>query len=486
MDSILFFLAVLGVLTILCQWYVIISIRSYLFQRYEPLTRRVAYPILISLGILNLSAIMLAVDSAWFRPDTFARKAAAVTFFSYLGLVLVLCLFFLALGILCHILSVRKPRERGAEKTDEGFAPLSASQCGRESFGGSQPSDPPATRASGGPNPEVCVQEGSRDDEIIAGLRVENKPRSDVPPLSRRTFLKWSAAAGMTASIGFGADGVVEAYSTPSIEEFDLFHPQLRGLTERITLIQVTDFHFGLFCGTAELDRLVKIVNRIEADAMVFTGDMFHSPLSPVERAIPVMRKLRPRRFGNFAVMGNHDFYAGEINSAQGFKEGGFRLLRNEWVTLRAQDADIHLGGIDDPMVNWVWGKEFPEFSKFLNEIPKTRGFRILLSHRPSVFPLASMVGMDFVMAGHTHGGQIILPGPGPERGFSLARVVSPYTHGWYAREESRMYLNRGVGLTFIPWRINCPPEIAVIHLSGVDRGGVAISRRQADSKGNA
>jgi len=478
MDRVLLFLAVLGILTILCQWYVISSIRSYLFQRYEPMTRRVAYPLLISLGILNLAAVMLAVDSAWFRPDTFARKAAAVTFFSYLGMVLALCLFFLALGILCHILNFRRTARGAVGRAEGSCSSIAASQRGCVSPVCSRPGDQPATRECRETDPPDCLEQCSADEVAATDFRIADRPRHAAPPPSRRTFLKWSAAVGLATTIGYGADGVVEAYSTPSIEEYDLFHPRLRGLTEPITLIQITDFHFGLFCGTAELDRLVRMVNSIEADAVVFTGDMFHSPLSPVERAVPIIRKLRSRRFGNFAVMGNHDFYAGEIRSVQGFNEGGLRLLRNQWVTFKVKDADIHLGGIDDPMVNWVWGKDFPGFSKFLIDAPKTRGFRILLSHRPSVFPLASSVGLDFVMAGHTHGGQIILPGPGADRGFSLARVVSPFTHGWYAREESRMYLNRGVGLTFIPWRINCPPEVAVIHLYGLDRGTSAVKRR--------
>jgi uncharacterized protein len=482
MDRILLLLAILGILTILCQWYVIISIRSYLFQRYEAMTRRVAYPILIALGILNLAAVTFAVDSAWFRPDTFARKAAAVTFFSYLGIVLILCLFFLALGILCHILNFRMTTKGSVTRAPGPRASVAASQRGCVTSVCSRPPDEAVTHESSGTGARDCLEQWPAESEKAADFGVVEGPRSGAPSLSRRNFLKWSAAAGLATTLGYGADGVVEAYSTPLIEEFDLFHPRLRGLAETITLIQITDFHFGLFCGTTELDRLVRLVNSIEADAVVFTGDMFHSPLSPVERAIPIIRKLRQRRLGNFAVMGNHDFYAGEIRSVQGFKDGGLKLLRNQWVTFQVRDTDIHLGGIDDPMVNWVWGKEFPGFSRFLGEAPKTRGFRILLSHRPAVFPLASRVGMDFVMAGHTHGGQIILPGPGVDRGFSLARVVSPFTHGWYAREESRMYLNRGVGLTFIPWRINCPPEIAVIHLSGFDRGETEVRRRGGQS----
>jgi predicted MPP superfamily phosphohydrolase len=90
---------------------------------------------------------------------------------------------------------------------------------------------------------------------------------------------------------------------------------------------------------------------------------------------------------------------------------------------------------------------------------------RILLSHRPSILEVASVAGFDLVLAGHIHGGQIIVPVPGSVRGVSLAAIASRYTHGWYRHGDCRMYLNRGAGLTFVPFRVNCPPEIAVFRL---------------------
>jgi len=187
--------------------------------------------------------------------------------------------------------------------------------------------------------------------------------------------------------------------------------------------------------------------------------------MTPVELATPVLKKLKPRRFGNFAVMGNHDFYAGEVRCVESLKQSGLILLRDQWVTMKDADCEIHIGGIDDPMSNWLWGTEFPKFRRFVKNGPKGDGMRILLSHRPGIFPHAARAGIDLTLAGHIHGGQIILPAPGGKRGVSLANLVSEYTHGWYKNGSSRMYLNRGVGLTFVPWRLNCPPEIAVFHL---------------------
>jgi predicted MPP superfamily phosphohydrolase len=220
-----------------------------------------------------------------------------------------------------------------------------------------------------------------------------------------------------------------------------------------------------MFLGSPELERLVQLVNALEGDAVLITGDVFHSPLTRVELATPILKKLKPRRLGNFAVLGNHDFYTGESLAAQSLKDSGLTLLRHQWISFREGSANIHLGGIDDPMVNWVWGSQFPKFEGFMAKAPTTPGMRILLSHRPSVLPIASQAGIDFVLSGHIHGGQIIFPYPGRDRGLSIARVASPFTHGWYRIGKSRMYLNRGIGLTFAPWRINCPAEITLFHL---------------------
>ena len=89
-----------------------------------------------------------------------------------------------------------------------------------------------------------------------------------------------------------------------------------------------------------------------------------------------------------------------------------------------------------------------------------------MLSHRPDVFRYAAAQKIDVVLAGHTHGGQVIIPVPRREKGISIANIVSKYTYGWDKRKSSRMYVNRGVGLTFLPWRLHCPPEIAIIKLS--------------------
>jgi len=477
MNKIFLFLAVISALFILCQWYIFVSVRQYLFERYKPVSRRVAYSVLTILGVANFAAVQLALQAAGATEFVAGKQWAAIAFFSYLGAVLLLCLFFLLMGGIVQIIDLGRAMVSwvGSLKKNAESAGLNQRGCVGAAWKmppGALPGSateilPPECNAATAAH---CI--APRPDSHLRREHSETTP----PSHTRRAFLKWSAAAGMVAVSGYAGHGLLEAYRSPRVEEFNLSHPGLNGLITPLTLIQITDFHFGMFFGNEELELLVNHVNKLDGDALVITGDIFHSPVTPVESATPLLRKLRPRRLGNYVVLGNHDFYTGEWRSVSAIRESGLELLRNQWKTFEEGNVRIHLGGIDDPMDNWVWGSNFPKFSAFVKKAPHASGLRIMLSHRPSVLPLASRAGMDFVLAGHIHGGQIILPVPGG-RGWSLARIASPYTHGWYRLGSSRMYLSRGVGLTFIPWRVNCPPEISVFHLKPAVDGKTRISR---------
>lgn len=476
MNRVFLFLAIVTTLFMLCQWYVCMSVRTYLLARYKPVSRRVAYTVLALLGLTNLVGVRLALEPSTGTGLSTGKQLIAVAFFSYLGIVLMLCLFFLLLSGAVQLLDLKKVVLSWIRAFRKKALSVKVSQKGCFN---------PSCKMPTGESPE-CTPEvarfGCKAVEQAPDHSNPPRPASETAPAdltspSRRTFLQWGAAAGMVAVAGYAGRGLLEAYRPAIVEDFDLRHPALNGMTRAMTLIQITDFHFGMFFGNEELEKLVEHVNELEGDALLITGDIFHSPLTPIESAAPILKKLKQRSLGNFVILGNHDFYAGEWRSVATIRESGLELLRNRWITFDAETTRIHLGGIDDPMDNWVWGTNFPEFSSFAKKTPRGGGIRILLSHRPSVLPLASREGIDFVLSGHIHGGQIIVPVPGTGRGLSLARLASQYTHGWYRMGASRMYLSRGVGLTFIPWRINCPPEISVFHLKPSSDGKISISR---------
>jgi uncharacterized protein len=408
-------LGVIGSCLVLCQWFVFQSIRRYLLEKRKTIRRRVAYPVLLAFGLASIVVVRLEFGSELFPPGSFSRQLASVILFSYMGCALVLSSFFLLVRVLDASTQFKKSLLQRA--------------------------------------PHDARSDLGRPSQI------------DYQHPTRRRFLKVAAASGLVAVAGLGAKGLAEAYSRPVVKRYDLFFGSLTGAPRPITLIHVTDCHFGMFCGRRELRNVVTHLNSLEGEGLCMTGDIFHSARTVVEQAIPILRKLKARLLGNFAVLGNHDFYAGEVRSVDALTAAGLTLLRDEWVTFRVGNSTIRVGGVDDPVVNWRRNRQSSIFGPVVGNSPAEPGVRILLSHRPEVFPEAAKQRIDVVLAGHTHGGQTVIPVPGREKGICVADFVSDYTNGWYRSDTSRMYVNAGVGLTFLPWRIHCPPEIAVIRL---------------------
>ncbi len=384
MNRVFIFFSVLAGFLILCQWFVFVSVRKHLFQRHNDISRKVAYSVLGLLGLTNFLAVRFAFGVL--SPDTPASLITAISYFSFLGWVLILGFFFLGLEGVFRVLHLKDITLSAIKSRTSQAANFSGCQQGCDGPGGCE-----AT-----PTEPFCVQKmppGCKAETVscrsASQARMEGQSRSALPSYglspTRRGFLRWSAAAGLVAASGYAGYGIEGAYRRPVVDEFDLYCRELDGLARSLKFIQVSDFHFGMFFDSPELEQVVKLVNALEGDAVFITGDIFHSPLTPVEHATPILKKFKARRLGNFVVLGNHDFYAGEWRSAKSIIQSGLSLLRNKWITFKEDGADIHLGGIDDPRVNWAWGSSFPNFPDFMAKAPRSKGMRILLSHRPSV-----------------------------------------------------------------------------------------------------
>jgi predicted MPP superfamily phosphohydrolase len=424
---------------VLCQWFAFWSVRKYMWPNSGKISRSVTYSVLIGFGLLTILAIRLEFGSEILPPGTIGRQLASTILRSYLGWILVLSLFFLFVRLIEWLVTLKKVLVR--------FVFIKAT------------SSPYSERV------EQKTKPIENQRKSVSNLDFGGVERTDHSLTSRRGFLKIAATSSLAISTGIGIKGMADAYSSPVVEKYELVH-DLLSVAKPITFVHVTDCHFGMFFGPYELGNLVNHLNSLEGDALCITGDVFHSFRTLVEQATPILGKLKPRSLGNFAVLGNHDFYAGESRSAQNLQAAGLTLLRNQWIPLKVENSIIHLGGIDDPLINWNRSQEVWGFDPFMERVPSETGMRILLSHRPDVFRYAVAQKIDVVLAGHTHGGQVIIPVPRRKKGISVADIVSKYTHGWYRRHSTRMYVNRGVGLSFLPWRLHCPPEIAVIKFS--------------------
>jgi len=218
-----------------------------------------------------------------------------------------------------------------------------------------------------------------------------------------------------------------------------------------------------------ELAAYVEAVNGLKPDLIALTGDFISRGLDEVAPCVETLAGLKAR-YGIFACMGNHEVLVGaEDEMTRLFTRKGVQVLRNDATSIPIHNTTLNILGIDDLR----WGN--PSLSRSLEIAQRHPGeVKLLLSHRPEVFPEASREGIDVVLSGHYHGGQVKL-GPDPES-LSIASLLTPYAEGLFhlARrhnfsapggKNALLFVSRGIGTTGLPIRVNCPPQIAHLTL---------------------
>ena len=200
--------------------------------------------------------------------------------------------------------------------------------------------------------------------------------------------------------------------------------------------------------------RLNEILPRMTYDMCVLTGDYRGATFGPFDAALEGLARVRAHLKGPvYGVLGNHD----SIRMVPELEEMGIRILLNECESISRGDEAIYLAGIDDAHYYRV-----DNIEKAAAEIPEA-AFSILLSHTPEVYRQAAHAGFDLFLSGHTHGGQICLPG---SIQITLSSVLPRHMgSGPWHYGEMVGYTSVGVGCAVVPVRINCLPEITLHHL---------------------
>lgn len=218
------------------------------------------------------------------------------------------------------------------------------------------------------------------------------------------------------------------------------------------TLLQLSDLH--LDADPAYPAALIKRLRQVDYDVCVMTGDFRAKTYGPHDAAIAALAQVRPHLRGPiYAILGNHD----SIRMASGIEQLGITLLLNESVVLERHGAAIHLAGIDDPHYYQV-----DNFHKAAACIPSDEA-AILLAHSPEPYRLAAHAGFDLMLSGHTHGGQVCLPG-----GIALmtnADCPRRFCKGVWRYHTMQGYTSVGSGASVVGVRFNCPPEITLHRL---------------------
>jgi hypothetical protein len=221
-------------------------------------------------------------------------------------------------------------------------------------------------------------------------------------------------------------------------------------------IVHLTDLHVDSWFSVERFERLVPRINAEAPDAIVITGDFvsYRQPdiISALRRPL---FKLQARD-GIFAVFGNHDYLFAYDDLAFMLRTSNVTHLGARFHTIRRGEAMLHIAGLDD----------MPNKPAFLDRMVRSMpaaGAAILLVHKPDFADIAAATGrFSLSLSGHTHGGQIVLPGIGP-----LFRPYGgkKYPMGLYRVGYLYQYTSRGLGTADVPLRINCPPEVAVFTL---------------------
>ncbi len=241
----------------------------------------------------------------------------------------------------------------------------------------------------------------------------------------------------------------------PEITQIDIRLKRLGAAHDGLKIVHLTDIHHSLFTPLEDVQRAVHLANVLRPDVVALTGDyvtLSPSYIWPVARALGKLRA----RLGVFAVLGNHDFQVDADEMARALRAQDIRVLRNSHVALRAGATVLWIMGVDD--LGWA----ADDFQAAMRHLPP-RDAKVLLCHNPLGIWRASPYGIDFMLSGHTHGGQVRLPVVGSVYGRS--KLGERFVEGWNRLDGTQIYVNRGIGKVLLPVRVGCPPEIACICL---------------------
>ncbi len=273
------------------------------------------------------------------------------------------------------------------------------------------------------------------------------------PPvnLGRRRLLQAGVGGLAAAPIILCQYGAAYASRVCEVEELSLpFGRSLR-------VVQLSDIHAGIYMTRDQMRHLADRVNALQPDLFVLTGDYITNSIQFFSGCIEEMARVQAR-YGTFATLGNHEHWNGSVGQFQPvFTRNGITLLHNSHAIVHTGQGSLAIAGIDDLRAG------NPDLKAALHGLDSSMP-RLLLSHRPEIFPQAAASGVRLTLAGHYHGGQVKLSLPSGD--VSIAHLVTPYPVGLYTIGSSRLYVSRGIGTTFTPVRLNAPPEITVFNLA--------------------
>jgi predicted MPP superfamily phosphohydrolase len=286
---------------------------------------------------------------------------------------------------------------------------------------------------------------------------------------TRRKFLQISAAGAALGTLAVAGDGTFFEADWPQLVSIELRLPRLPDSWDGVRIAQMSDFHYDDYFSVVPLRRAIDIVNGLQPDLVVLTGDFvtsrgMRSRVTSVREVKAATKAIEPcaqllaqmhAGSGILAVLGNHDVDCDSAHIVEVLQAHNIPVLRNRSVPFERDGKRLWISGVDDVLV----GK--PKLELTLKGIPLDEPV-VLLAHEPDWADHVAKYPVDLQLSGHSHGGQIRIPFLGPPFLPPLARK-----YPWGLRQIGRLalYTNVGIGTIEIPMRLGCPPEVTLITL---------------------
>jgi hypothetical protein len=278
--------------------------------------------------------------------------------------------------------------------------------------------------------------------------------------ISRRRFLQISAVAtsgGLIAYAGFWDRHYLE------ILEQTVRLRRLPQAFHGLRIAQVSDIHYDEYAEPSFVREMVRRINTLHPDVVVLTGDFVTDGVQPrhlsARLSYPCAEILSAIRCPHrFASLGNHDTLVGWEVVVDALKVHGIPTLLNSSLPFERDGARLWFAGIRSST------EDFPELHEAMPALVGPNEPVILLAHEPDYALHAAKYGVDLMLSGHTHGGQIRLPVFGTP-GSMLPRGGRLFVRGYYNLDPLQLYVNRGIGTVTVPLRFRCPPEISLFTL---------------------
>jgi predicted MPP superfamily phosphohydrolase len=303
----------------------------------------------------------------------------------------------------------------------------------------------------------TVVSQSARLEWREARLEME-RAEVKVTPLGRR-HRHWKTFKALLEMFGFCLrlsglyDWGVRNALNIQLRRLDLWFETLPMEFDGFRLLQLSDLHVDYLPET--LQSALDLTVGIEADVCVLTGDFRRRVRGSFDDILPPLERLRSEistRYGTFAVLGNHD----SADMAEPFEARGIGVLVNETHTIERGGATLHLTGTDDVHYYYTDAAR-----RALAATPE--GFKIALIHSAELADVAADTGFQLYLAGHTHGGQVCLPGGRPI--ITHMTRYRRYAQGIWRHGDMVGYTSAGVGVSGLPVRFNSRGEVALITL---------------------